>query len=577
MGLLPGIRERLSTTALLLVGALVGLVALVVILGSLDGAVFAESVGQAGRHPGGILLALAAFGGAFGLRALAWRRVLPNLGFGQALAGIHLALGANHVLPFRMGEPLRVVSVVRRTPLSFEAAASSTVTLRALDLVGVVAVGLAAAPAVYFGVVGWGIIVVGAVVATVAVFSLSWLRSVASRSPDVRLPGPVAIVASVSAWPAEAVLVWQVAGWAGIDLSASEALVVTTVSVAAQVLAIAPGGLGTYEAAGVADYVALGHDPEPALVAALGAHGLKTVYSIIGGGIAVVVPAPSLLGRLRLSASPAPTPTGTVGQWEQGLASTTTAFAASASGKAPILLFMPAYNEQEAVAGCIGRAPAVAGGRPVEVLVIDDGSTDATAARARQAGAEVIELVHNRGLGAAVRVGLAEGVRRKSSVVVFCDADGEYPPEELEALVAPILDAEADYVTGSRFLGHIEHMRPHRRFGNLVLTRVLSIVARRPISDGQTGYRALSPGAAVAAEIIHDFNYAQVLTLDLLAKGYRHREVPISYRFRTTGDSFIKLGPYLRKVVPAVYRELNTESGNARPSATVPGRSSYSS
>ena len=59
------------------------------------------------------------------------------------------------------------------------------------------------------------------------------------------------------------------------------------------------------------------------------------------------------------------------------------------------------------------------------------------------------------------------------------------------------------------------------------------------------------------SEIIHDFNYAQVLTLDLLAKGYRYDEVPISYHFRTTGESFVKLGRYLRCVVPAVYRELN--------------------
>jgi hypothetical protein len=100
-------------------------------------------------------------------------------------------------------------------------------------------------------------------------------------------------------------------------------------------------------------------------------------------------------------------------------------------------------------------------------------------------------------------------------------------------------------------------MRPHRRFGNQVLTKTLSVIARRKITDGQTGYRAFSPAAASRAEVIHDFNYAQVITLDLLAKGYRYLEVPISYHFRTTGESFIKLVPYLRKVVPAVYRELN--------------------
>ena len=145
-----------------------------------------------------------------------------------------------------------------------------------------------------------------------------------------------------------------------------------------------------------------------------------------------------------------------------------------------------------------------------------------------------------------------------AAAVAFCDADGEYPPEELEALVAPILSGEADYVVGSRFLGRIEHMRPHRRLGNLVLTRLLSVIARRRVTDGQSGYRALSPRAAADAEVIHDYNYAQVLTLDLLAKGYRYAEVPISYRFRTTGESFVKLGRYLRHVVPAVHRELNT-------------------
>ena len=155
-----------------------------------------------------------------------------------------------------------------------------------------------------------------------------------------------------------------------------------------------------------------------------------------------------------------------------------------------------------------------------------------------------------------MRIGLAAGAERGAAAVVFCDADGEYAPEELPALVAPILAGTADYVVGSRFGGQIEVMRPHRRLGNVVLTLALSLVARRRISDGQSGYRALSLDAARHAEIIHDFNYAQVLTLDLLDKGYRYAEVPISYRFRTTGDSFIKLGRYLRHVVPAVAREL---------------------
>ena len=171
---------------------------------------------------------------------------------------------------------------------------------------------------------------------------------------------------------------------------------------------------------------------------------------------------------------------------------------------------------------------------------------------------EVVSSPTNRGLGATVRAGLRLGVERGAAAVVFCDADGEYPPEEIDALVSPILEDRADYVVGSRFLGRIDDMRPHRRVGNVVLTTSLSFVARRRITDGQSGYRAFSPAAAADAEVIHDYNYAQVLTLDLLAKGYRYHEVPISYHCRTTGRSFVTLGRYLRRVVPAVYRELNT-------------------
>jgi glycosyltransferase involved in cell wall biosynthesis len=203
--------------------------------------------------------------------------------------------------------------------------------------------------------------------------------------------------------------------------------------------------------------------------------------------------------------------------------------------------------------------PREVDGHRVLCLVIDDGSDDATTARAARAGAEVVSLGRNRGLGYAVRCGLDESVRRNACAVAFCDADGEYAPEELERMVEPILHREADYVVGSRLRGSITRMLPHRRLGNIVLTRILRFIARRPISDGQSGYRAFSREAAADAEIVHDFNYAQVLTLDLLAKGYRYAEVPITYGFRETGKSFVRLGRYLRHVLPAIHAELNPD------------------
>ena len=239
----------------------------------------------------------------------------------------------------------------------------------------------------------------------------------------------------------------------------------------------------------------------------------------------------------------------------------------AADPTAPVVLFLPAHDEQASVTDVVRRCPTEVAGHPVRCLVVDDGSADATAGRAADAGATVLPMGANRGLGAAVRAGLAWSVEAGAAAVAFCDADGEYAPEELERLVAPILAGEADYVVGSRFAGEIRSMRPHRRLGNVVLTRWTSLVARRRVTDGQSGYRAFSPSAAAAAEVIHDFNYAQVLTLDLLAKGFRYAEVPIGYAFRTEGRSFVRLGRYLRRVVPAVWREVN-DLGPARPLAS---------
>ena len=243
------------------------------------------------------------------------------------------------------------------------------------------------------------------------------------------------------------------------------------------------------------------------------------------------------------------------------------------SANAPIYVFLPAHDEAATVASVVRRMPRIVHGHPVVAAVIDDGSTDATAALAQRAGAEVTRFDRNRGLGAAVRHGLRTGADRGAAAVVFLDADGEYAPEELAHVVRPILAGDADYVVGSRFAGAPRAMRPHRWFGNRLLTvGVRALVRRhgvRGLTDGQSGYRALSPAAAAAAEVIHDFNYAQVLTLDLVAKGFRYAEVPISYSFREHGRSFIKLGRYLRAVVPAVLAELRSDASPRTPAVAL--------
>ena len=519
----------------------VGVLALAVALVYLARVVDAGDLGTALRAvadaPAALLGALVLYAGAFALRSWAWVRVLPTLPYGQSWAALHVSLLGNHVLPFRLGEALRVTSVLRRTDLPAGPVTASAVALRGADLLAVL--GLAAVAAGALPRWGW---LAAAALVVLAAGALAWLVRQKRRGAAVRLPGPGVALAATVAWLLEAAVMLAAAQAAGIDLTYPQAVAVTAVTIAAQTVAVTPGGIGGYEAAATAALVGFGAGAGPALAAALVAHATKTLYSLVVGGIALLTPAPGYFGRLRLPRTlpprPAPVPV---------------------DADAPVVAVLPVHDEEATVGDVVRRLPARVGDRPVRVIVVDDGSTDASAARAAAAGATVVAQPRNLGLGAAVRRALAEASALGPACVVYLDADGEYAPEELAVLAAPVLAGTADYVVGSRFAGGPRRMRPHRSAGNRLLTRWVRVLTRRrDLTDGQSGYRAFSPGAAAAAEIVHDYNYAQVLTLDLLGKGYAYAEVPITYAFRTSGTSFVKLGTYLRRVLPAVHRELNT-------------------
>lgn len=523
------------------VGAVILASSLFVLLPLLDLSLLSAAWSKAVAAPTALIGVLALYLSAFLLRSFLWTRVLPGLSFSHALAALHVSLGGNHILPLRLGEALRVSSVVRRAGVSFAPATASTIMLRAADILAVGTLATALGPRVVGSVVGgltWLLIVPPALVWAAGMFWLTRLKR--HGKIKIKLPLLSLVTLSTTAWVLESAVMWQAASWAGFELTPLDAVLVTAVTIAAQVVALTPGGIGTYEAAATAGLVGLGAPPEIALAAAVTAHAVKTAYALVAGTVGLFVPSPGALGRLRLppeDESAPITPSSPVAE--------------------KVILFMPAFDEEGTIADVIARVPDSVCGLPVSCLVVDDGSTDRTAERARAAGAEVISLPRNQGLGAAVRQGFAASVARGAAVIAFCDADGEYSPEELESIARPIVEGEAHYVVGSRFAGRIDRMLPHRRLGNTILTKLLRFVARRPITDGQSGYRALSPEAAAAAELIHDFNYAQVLTLDLIDKGFGYTEVPITYRFREHGNSFVKLGSYLRHVLPAIYRELN--------------------
>jgi hypothetical protein len=234
------------------------------------------------------------------------------------------------------------------------------------------------------------------------------------------------------------------------------------------------------------------------------------------------------------------------------------------------LAIVPALDEELVIAAVLAGIPRYACGLPVDVLVVDDGSRDATAAVAREHGARVIAHGHSRGLGAALRTGLETARDEGYAAAVYLDGDGEYDPADFETVLDPVARLRADYVTGSRFLGGPRTgMSWHRTLANRVTSALLGTLLGTVVSDGQTGYRAFSARALAAARIGHDYNYAQVLTLSLWGAGIDAVEVPISYRRRTTGRSFVRYPEYLVRVAPAVWREWRA-SRTARAASATP-------
>jgi glycosyltransferase involved in cell wall biosynthesis len=219
-----------------------------------------------------------------------------------------------------------------------------------------------------------------------------------------------------------------------------------------------------------------------------------------------------------------------------------------------ILAIVIARNEEAALGPVLSGLPTSAGGRPVDVLVVDDGSRDRTPEIAQAAGAALISHPATRGSGAALRTGLDRARALGYTVAVHLDGDGEYDPSQLERLVAPIVRGESEYVLGSRFRGERDGMSWHRSLANRAASGVVGALIGATMTDAQTGYRAFGPRALARAEIGHDYNSAQVVTLSLWGAGIRPIEVPISYRRRAAGRSFVRYPEYVRRVAPAVWR-----------------------
>jgi glycosyltransferase involved in cell wall biosynthesis len=199
-----------------------------------------------------------------------------------------------------------------------------------------------------------------------------------------------------------------------------------------------------------------------------------------------------------------------------------------------LIITIPAYNEESTIARVIKEIPRkIDGIDEIEVLVINDGSTDNTIKVATDAGADhIISLKENQGLAYAFRTGLESALKAGADIIVNTDADFQYNQQQIPDLVKPILEKKADLVLGSRFSGHIEHMVPQKRIGNIIATRVTRMASGYPVTDAQTGFRAFSRDAALHMNILSDYTYVQETILQAVKHNLTLVEIPIDFRKR---------------------------------------------
>jgi glycosyltransferase involved in cell wall biosynthesis len=220
------------------------------------------------------------------------------------------------------------------------------------------------------------------------------------------------------------------------------------------------------------------------------------------------------------------------------------------------IAIVPAFNEEHSIAAVIAEIRAA--DPEFELIVIDDGSTDRTSSVAAAAGANVLTLPFNVGIGGAVQTGYQYALEKGFELAVQVDGDGQHDPGEIVSLLEPILDGKADMVVGTRFAtGGGYRGTPLRRIGIRLFSAIVSLMVRARVTDTTSGFRAVNRKAIRLFAADYPSDYPEVEATVVLARhGLRMIEVPVQMRVRETGNSSItalRSVYYMIKVLLALF------------------------